>query len=87
MKIKIELLTDLLKKQRSQKEKICLTVSIGWILLIGYLTWLNGLNDIALYKKFKWDEWLWFGIVPAIAPYIFYFIWLKEDTDKDQESK
>jgi hypothetical protein len=50
------------------------------------LTWINGLNDIALIKKFKWDEWFWFGIVPATAPYIFFFIWKKKDIDKDQDS-
>ena len=86
MKIKIELITDLLKRERTQKEKIFLSASIGWIIFIGFLTWLNGLNDIALVKKFKWDEWFWFGIVPATAPYIFLFIWKKKDVDKDQDS-
>mgnify|MGYP000164984106 FL=1 len=86
MKIKIELITDLLKRERTQKEKIFLSASIGWIFFIGFLTWVNGLNDIALIKTFKWDEWFWFGIVPAIAPYIFFFIWKKKDIDKDQDS-
>jgi hypothetical protein len=86
MKIKIELITDLLKRERTQKEKIFLSTSIGWIIFIGFLTWLNGLNDILLIKKFKWDEWFWFGIVPATAPYIFLFIWKKKDIDKDQDS-
>ena len=86
MKIKFELITDLLKRERTQKEKIFLSASIGWILFIGFLTWLNGLNDIALIKTFKWDEWFWFGIVPATAPYIFFSIWKKKDIDKDQDS-
>ena len=86
MKIKIELITDLLKRERTQKEKIFLSASIGWIIFIGFLTWINGLNDIALIKKFKWDEWFWFGIVPATAPYIFFSIWKKKDIDKDQDS-
>ena len=87
MKIKIEILTDLLKKERTKKEKIYLSASIGWIIFIGFLTWLNGLNDIALIKTFKWDEWFWFGIIPATAPYIFFIIWGKKDSIQDQESK
>ena len=86
MKIKIELITDLLKRERTQKEKIFLSASIGWIIFIGFLTWLNGLNNIGLIKTFKWDEWFWFGIVPATAPYIFFSIWKKKDIDKDQDS-
>jgi len=84
MEIKFELLTDFINKDRSKKEKICLSVSIGWILLIGYLTWVNSLNDIALIKRFKWDEWFWFGIIPAVAPYIFYFIWKKEEKSTEE---
>jgi len=86
MKIKIELITDLLKRERTQKEKIFLSASIGWIFFIGFLTWVNGLNDIALIKTFKWDEWFWFGIVPATAPYIFFSIWKKKDIDRNQDS-
>ena len=86
MKIKIELITDLLKRERTQKEKIFLSASIGWIFFIGFLTWINGLNDIALIKTFKWDEWFWFGIIPATAPYIFFSIWKKKDIDKNQDS-
>ena len=86
MKIKIELITDLLKRERTQKEKIFLSASIGWIFFIGFLTWINGLNDIALIKTFKWDEWFWFGIMPATAPYIFFSIWKKKDIDKNQDS-
>jgi len=86
MKIKIELITDLLKRERTQKEKIFLSASIGWIIFIGFLTWINGLNDIALIKTFKWDEWFWFGIIPATAPYIFFSIWKKKDIDKNQDS-
>ena len=79
MKIKFELFTNLSKDKLSQKQKIFLSVSIGWIVLIGFLTWLNGINDLALIKTFRWDEWFWFGIVPGIMPYFFYFIWKKKD--------
>ena len=63
----------------SNKAKIFATISLSWIIFIGYLTWWNGLNSLALDKSFRWDEWFWFGIVPALAPYIFYFIWKKKD--------
>ena len=61
----------------SQRQKIFLSASIGWIIFIGYLTWWNGLNNIGLDNSFKWDEWIWFGVVPALAPYLFYLIWKK----------
>ena len=63
----------------SNKAKIFATVSLSWIIFIGYLTWWNGLKSLSLDKSFRWDEWFWFGIVPALAPYIFYFIWRKKD--------
>jgi hypothetical protein len=63
----------------SRNQKIYTTISLAWIILIGYLTWWNGLKSLALDKSFKWDEWFWFGIVPATVPYIFYFIWKKKD--------
>ena len=61
----------------SQRQKIFLSASIGWIIFIGYLTWWNGLNNIGFDNSFRWDEWIWFGVVPALAPYLFYFIWKK----------
>ena len=61
----------------SKRNKIFLTLSLGWIIIIGYLTWWNGLNSPILDKSFRWDEWFWFGIVPALSPYLFYFIWKK----------
>ena len=45
--------------------------------MVGYLVWANGLLARGS-KTFKWDEWIWFGLVPAIAPYIFYYIWKPE---------
>ena len=67
------------KQDFSQKQKIFITASLAWIIFVGYLTWWNGLRAPTLDKSFRWDEWFWFGIVPALAPYIFYFIWRKKD--------
>ena len=75
----INKLLNLIKTNNSKKNKIYLSISLGWIIFIGYLTWWNGLNSLALDKSFKWDEWFWFGILPAVAPYIFYFLWKKND--------
>ena len=72
-------LLKLIKSNESKKNKIYASFSLGWIIFIGYLTWWNGLNSLALDKSFKWDEWFWFGVVPALVPYIFYFIWKKKD--------
>ena len=77
-KIKNEAL-KLYGENTSKNQKIVTTISLAWIILIGYLTWWNGLKSLALDKSFKWDEWFWFGIVPATAPYLFYFIWKKKD--------
>ena len=75
-----ELLVNLFDTSNiTQRQKIFLTISLGWIIFIGYLTWWNGIKSIALDKSFKWDEWFWFGIIPATAPYLFYFIWKKKD--------
>jgi len=63
----------------SNKTKIFATISLTWMIFIGYLTWWNGLKGYALDKSFRWDEWFWFGVVPALVPYIFYFIWKKKD--------
>ena len=65
----------------SKKEKISVTISLVWIIAIGYLTWWNGLSNLGSDKSFRWDEWFWFGIVPAVAPYLFHFIWKKKDTE------
>ena len=60
-----------------KKVKISLTISLLWIVLVGYLVWANGLLARGS-KTFRWDEWIWFGLVPAIIPYIFYYIWKPE---------
>ena len=63
----------------TQNQKVFTTISLAWIIFIGYLTWWNGLKSFAVDKSFRWDEWFWFGIVPAISPYFFYYIWKKRD--------
>ena len=52
-----------------KKVKILLTLSLAWIIFIGYLIWYNIPNT------FQWDEWFWFGVVPATAPHLLIFIW------------
>ena len=70
-----EFISKILNTDLTEKKKIYLTISLGWIIFIGYLTWWNGLKSLAIDKSFKWDEWFWFGVVPALAPYLFIFIW------------
>ena len=72
----------ILNNETTRNQKIQLTVSIGWIVFIGYLTWWNGLKNPSLDKSFRWDEWFWFGVVPATVPYIFYFIWKNKSSDQ-----
>ena len=74
-----EQVLKLLNESPSRNQKIYTTISLAWIIFIGYLTWWNGLKSLALDKSFKWDEWFWFGIIPATVPYLFYFIWKKKD--------
>ena len=74
-----EFLSNISKYNFSDKKKIYISISIAWIILIGYLTWWNGLRSLSLDKTFRWDEWFWFGIVPASSPYLFYYIWKKKD--------
>ena len=74
-----ELINQIFPSDLSDKKKIYITASIGWIIFIGYLTWWNGLKAPTLDKSFRWDEWFWFGIVPATAPYLFYYIWKNRD--------
>lgn len=73
-----ETLKKVLSKNISDKKKIFYTISLGWMIFIGYLTWWNGLKGYALDKSFRWDEWFWFGVVPALAPYLFQYIWKKK---------
>ena len=78
----LKIFEDIKNADYSKKQKIYLTASISWIIFIGYLTWWNGMKSISLDKSFRWDEWFWFGIVPASVPYIFYFIWKDKDDNQ-----
>ena len=60
------------------KKKTIMTLSLGWLLFIGYLTWYNGLKASGSYKGFNWEEWFWFGLIPLISIHLFYFIWKPE---------
>ena len=71
--------TKLLSGEQSTKVKIFSTLSLLWMILIGYLVWWNGLKSPGFDKSFKWEEWIWFGLVPAVTPFIFYLIWKKRD--------
>tara|TARA_B100001063_G_C16707380_1_gene526031 strand:+ start:917 stop:1174 length:258 start_codon:yes stop_codon:yes gene_type:complete len=76
-----KILTETFQEKLTQKSKSYISISLGWIIFIGYLTWWNGLKSMSLDKSFRWDEWFWFGIIPATVPYLFYFIWKKKDTE------
>ena len=75
----LEFLSQLASGNLSSKEKIFITLSLGWIIFIGYLTWWNGLQSDDLDKTFRWDEWIWFGFVPATVPFVIYLIWKKQE--------
>jgi len=73
------------KGELELKIKIAITASLSWIILLGYLTWWNGLKSFAIDKSFRWDEWFWFGILPAVVPYIFFFLWKKRDPSNNSD--
>ena len=43
----------LIKSNYSNKAKIYASISLGWMILIGYLTWWNGLKSLVLDKSFR----------------------------------
>ena len=75
----------LFKGELELKIKIAITASLSWIILLGYLTWWNGLKSFAIDKSFRWDEWFWFGILPAVVPYVFFFLWKKKDPSNNSD--
>ena len=74
-----DFLNKIPKYNFSDKSKVYISASLAWVILIGYLTWWNGLRSLSLDKTFRWDEWFWFGVIPATVPYLFYYIWKKKD--------
>ena len=74
-----KLISNFINSETTKNQKIYYTLSLGWIIFIGYLTWWNGLRNPSLDKSFRWDEWIWFGLVPALSPYLFYYIWKKKE--------
>ena len=60
-----------LNKHLSEKTKTYSTISLAWIIFIGYLTWWNGLKSFALDKTFRWDEWFGLGLYPL--QHLIYF--------------
>ena len=74
-----KIISNFLNSETTKNQKIYYTISLGLIIFIGYLTWWNGLRNPSLDKSFRWDEWIWFGLVPALSPYLFYYIWKKKE--------
>ena len=74
-----KIISNFLNSETTKNQKIYYTLSLGWIIFIGYLTWWNGLRNPSLDKSFRWDAWFWFGLVPALSPYLFYYIWKKKE--------
>ena len=73
------IISKFINSETTKNQKIYYTISLGWIIFIGYLTLWNGLRNPSLDKSFRWDEWIWFGLVPALSPYLFYYIWKKKE--------
>ena len=69
------LFETLLKGKSSKKIKILATLGVTWMAFIGYMIWWNGISNPGFDKSFKWDEWIWFGFVPATFPFVIYMIW------------
>ena len=71
-----EIIKDFFIKIKSgdleKKQKICLSASIGWVLLIGYLTWWNGIKAVGLDKALSGMSG--FGLELYQQPCLTFFI-------------
>ena len=74
-----EIFCKLLSGNLSILGKIFVSISILWIVTIGYLIWWNAIINPIKGNSFNWEEWIWFGIIPAVVPYLFYFVWKKRE--------
>ena len=74
-----EIFCKLLSGNFSILGKIFVSISILWIVTIGYLIWWNSIKNPIKGIGFNWEEWIWFGIIPAVVPYLFYFVWKKRE--------
>jgi len=75
----MEFIKKIFSGDLSIKGKIFASISLSWIIFVGYLIWWNGIKNTGFDKSFQWDEWFWFGLIPAITPFVFYIIWNKKD--------
>ena len=57
------------------------------MLIIAYLVWWNTAKGYQLDKSFLWSEWFWFGVIPAVIPYLLYFIWKEKTIDNEHLEK
>ena len=69
------------------QKKIAYSASIVWMLLIAYLVWWNTTKGYQSDKSFRWAEWFWFGVIPAVIPYLLYFIWKEKTIDNEHLEK
>jgi len=67
-------------------KKIFLILFFSWITGIGYLTWFNGLSSPGRYSGFNWEEWIWFGLIPGLLPFLLYFILNPESLKRNIQS-
>ena len=72
-KLNLSFLEIYLKEIKFMQHKFRMD-NIYWI--FNLVEWIK---NPSLDKSFRWDEWFWFGIVPAVSPYIFYYIWKKKE--------
>ena len=61
-----------------KKIKIYTTISLAWIIFIGYLTWWNGLKSPMLDKALDGMNGFGLGYL-AVSHAVFYYIWKRKN--------